>query len=137
MKGWTCPECKRSFGRTNQSHGCAPAMPLEDAFVDRPDLRPIHLAVLKTLRKIADVRAEAVSIGVLFKRVRTFAELRPKRDALTLSFLLSREIASPRITKTIALSANRMAYFVDLRSAKDVDREVRDWLAEAYFSSPE
>jgi hypothetical protein len=35
-------------------------------------------------------------------------------------------------TKTLRLSAHRTAHFVDIARAADVDRDVRDWLSEAY-----
>jgi hypothetical protein len=69
---WTCPECRRGFGRRNQSHTCAPAMSLEHS----------------------------------------------------------------RIVKTWRGPGQRSAYFVDLRAAEDVDDDVRDWLTEAYLTSP-
>lgn len=45
-------------------------------------------------------------------------------------------VEHPRITKTLRLSAHRTAHSVDLLRAADVDRDVRDWLAEAYACSP-
>jgi Domain of unknown function (DUF5655) len=53
-----------------------------------------------------------------------------------LSFLLSRVVEHPRITKTLRVSAHRTAHSVELVREADVDRVVRDWLAEAYACSP-
>ena len=139
---WTCPACKRHFGRANQSHGCAPALTVDDYYdkLDarlRPTFRRIHDALVAHLKKLGPVEVEAVSVGIMLRRSRTFAELRPRRDRLVLSFLLSRPLAHQRIAKTLQLSANRMAYFVDLRSVADIDRELRGWLTEAYATSPD
>ncbi len=82
------------------------------------------------------MRVEAVQVGILFKRSRTFAELRPRRDRVVLSVLLSRRMDHPRIVKIWHGSGQRSAYFVDLRDPSDVDEDVRDWLTEAYASSP-
>lgn len=82
------------------------------------------------------MRVEAVQVGILFKRARTFAELRPRRDRVVLSVLLSRRMEHARIVKTWHGSGQRSAYFVDLRDPTDVDEDVRDWLTEAYVSSP-
>ncbi|HSR99321.1 MAG TPA: DUF5655 domain-containing protein [Kofleriaceae bacterium] len=82
------------------------------------------------------MQIDPVSVCVMFKRSRSFAEVRAKRDRLVLSFLLSRVVDHPRITKTLRLSAHRTAHSVDLMRAADVDRDVRDWLAEAYACSP-
>ena len=134
---WTCPECQREFGRTNQSHTCAPAMSLEQYFSSgAPYERAIYEAVAEHLAGVGRVRTEAVSVGIFFKRVRTFAELRPKRNRVVLSFLLSRPLEHSRIVKTWRGSGERSAYFVDLRAAEDVDDDVRDWLTEAYLASP-
>jgi hypothetical protein len=76
-------------------------------------------------------------VGIFFKRARTFAELRPRRDRVVLSFWLSRRLLGhPRIAKTVRGTGERAAYFIDLRDPADVDDQVRDWLTEAYFASP-
>ena len=79
---------------------------------------------------------EPLAVGIMFKRSRTFAELRPKRDRMQLSILLSRPLTHPRIVRTWRGSGTRSAYFIDLHSVDDVDDELRDWLTEAYFASP-
>jgi hypothetical protein len=99
--------------------------------------RLIYDAVDAHLAAVGEVHVEFVSVGIFFKRSRTFAELRPKRDRIVLSFLLSRPLAHPRIVKTWRGSGQRAAYFVNLKAADDVDDDVRDWLTEAYLSSPE
>ncbi len=135
--GWTCPDCGRRFGRANQSHGCVPATTVAAYFSGRPPaFRRAYDAVARHLAKVGPVHVEAVGVGVMIKRVRTFAELRAKRDRLELGVLLSRTVEHPRVTKVLKLSAHRFAVFVDLRGAKDVDRDVRDWLTEGYAMSP-
>jgi hypothetical protein len=78
---------------------------------------------------------DAVSVGILIKKTRTFAELRATRDKLVLYVLLSRIAEHPRIVKVLRTSANRAAHAIELRSPADVDKEVRSWLTEAYVSS--
>ena len=135
---WTCPDCRRSFGRKNQSHGCMPSGTVEDYFADRPPgLRKIYDAIARHLAKIGGVTIDPVSVCIMFKRSRTFGEVRAKRDRLELCFLLSRELDDPKVRKRLRLSAHRSAYYVDLVRAKDVDRDVRSWLTEAYAASPE
>lgn len=137
MATWTCPDCGRRFGRKNQSHGCAPEQSLDAYFATRPaTLRRVFDAIARQLARSGEVRVEAVTACVMFKRSRTFAEVRAKRDRLVLIFLLSRVVEHPKITRTLRLSAHRTAHFVDLARAADVDRDVRGWLAEAYACSP-
>lgn len=114
-------------------------MSIDDYFDARPDWeRPIFDAVYDHLEMVGgeDVEAEAVSVGVLFKRLRTFAELRPKRDRLVLSVLLSRRLKHPRIVRRWEGSGSRAAYFFDLRNPDDVDDDIKDWLTESFLASP-
>ena len=48
MERWTCPKCKRVFGKKNQSHlTCEEAATLDDYFaVARPFEKPIFDAVM-------------------------------------------------------------------------------------------
>jgi putative ubiquitin-RnfH superfamily antitoxin RatB of RatAB toxin-antitoxin module len=117
---------------------CAPALALDAYFSSAPAYeRPVYQAVASHLETLGPLHVEAVSVGILFKRVRTFAELRPKRDRLELSVLLSRVVVHPKIVRRTRTSGQRAAYFVALREAADVDEDVRDWLTEAYASSPD
>ena len=134
---WTCPECHRSFGRTNQSHGCAPSTTVDGYFEGRPPIqRTIFDLLAKHVATLEDAHVDPVFACIMFKRARTFAEVRSKRDRLVLCLLLSRVIDDPRIAKTLPLSAHRTAHFVDLVAPKDVDKTVRAWLVEAHASSP-
>ena len=138
VAGWTCPECQRSFGRRNQSHLCAPGLTLDEYFAVGPAFeKPIFEAVAEHLEAVGAVHVEPVSVGIFFKRLRTFAELRPKRDRVVLSILLSRRLQHPKIARSYQGSGSRNAYFVNLYTPADVDEDVRGWLTEAYLSSPE
>ena len=79
MPAWTCPECGRRFGRRGQSHDCAPALSLDEYFsTGPPHERPIFDAVMAHIDTLSGVHVEPVSVGIFFKRGRTFAQLRPK-----------------------------------------------------------
>jgi hypothetical protein len=98
--------------------------------------RAIYEAVLAHLRQLGDdVVVDAVDIGLLIKRSRTFAELRPRREGVVLSLKLSHRLEHPRIAKTIR-TGSRVAEFINLRSPADVDDELRAWLLESYLNSP-
>jgi Domain of unknown function (DUF5655) len=134
---WTCPECGRRFSRRNQSHTCAPGMSREAYFRTGPPVeREIFEAVERHVASLGPLHIEYVSVGIFLKRARTFAELRPMRGRTRLSFLLSRRVTHPRFVRTDHGRGGRSACFVDLHDAAEVDEEVRDWLTEAYFSSP-
>lgn len=134
---WTCAECGRQFARAHQSHGCSPALTLDEYFSSGPAFeRPIFEAVAAHLTSLGEVRIEAVQVGVFFKKARTFVELRPMRDRVRLSMLLSRDLDDGRIVKHVGGSGRRFALFVDLRIPDEVDDQLMAWLTESYLSSP-
>jgi hypothetical protein len=134
---WLCPACGRQFGRRNQSHECLPPVPLDDYLATlEPPLRAACEEVLGHLDSLGGVVVDAVGIGILVKRHRTFAEIRPLKGRMRLSFLLSRPLDHPRIIKSLPLSSRRHSHALDLRSPEDVDRDVREWLTEAFLQSP-
>ena len=136
-RGWTRPDCHRQFGRKHQSHGCAPSGSVDGYFAGRPAVqRKIFDKLAAHVTKLGDVTVDPVTACVMFKRTRTFAEVRGKRSALTLIFLLSRELDDERIGRRLRMSANRTVHYADLQRVADVDRDVRAWLTEAYASSP-
>jgi hypothetical protein len=100
--------------------------------------RPIFEAVAGHVAGLGPLTIEFLTVGIAFKRVRSFAELRPMRKQVRLSLLLSRVLpAHPRIVKVWRSPSVRSAYFIDLRTPEDVDDDVRDWLTEAYLTSPQ
>jgi hypothetical protein len=57
-------------------------------------------------------------------------------DRVRLSGLLSRTLDHARIARRVRTSGGRVGHFVDLRSADEVDDEIRSWLTESYLDSP-
>ncbi len=114
---------------------CVPVVSLDEWFADRPPAqREVCDAVLGHLETLGEVDAEAAQVGILIKRDRTFAELRPFRGDLRLSVILDHDVDSPRISRRIAPTrqfASHVLYVV-LPTVADVDDEVRGWLGEAY-----
>src|SRR5581483_1273341 len=96
------------------------------------DLRAIYDAVAKHMRKLGPVHIEAVSVGFLIKRKSTIAELRPRRVGFALSFVMHRELNDGRVTRKLHLSQGRVYHYVVLKTAADVDAQVRAWLTESY-----
>jgi hypothetical protein len=135
---WTCPDCHRQFGRTRQSHECAPALTVEEYFSTGPAWeRPIFEAVMGHLRGLGPVHVEPVSVGIFFKRTRTIAELRPMARWSALSLALPRTVQHPRIGRKVQLWSGRFYHIFNLRSAEDFDDRIRNWLTEAYLADAE
>jgi hypothetical protein len=131
----TCPECGRGFGRRRQSHVCEPALSVADFLATQsPPLVPIYEAAVDALAELEGALVEPVNVGVLAKHGRTFAELRPRRAHVALSFVLPWAIDHPRV-RVQRQWGRWYPHRVDLRAPEDVDDEVRGWLTEAYLES--
>ncbi|MGH8986022.1 MAG: DUF5655 domain-containing protein [Acidimicrobiia bacterium] len=133
---WTCPECGRKFGKGRQSHDCAPALTLEEYFATGPPHeRPVYEAVRAHLDTLDDVYTEPVSVGIFFKRSRTFAQLRPMQKWVALGFLLARKLDHGRLSRKVLGEGNRYYHVVNLHGPDDVDATIRNWLTEAYLNA--
>lgn len=133
---WQCMGCGRRFGRTNQSHECVPGMTLGEYLAGQPEERhATYRRVLEILSSFEGVNIDPVDVGIMVKRRRTFCEMRPRRNAVSLCFLLSQNITHPRFHRKVRCSAHRMAYFVNLVSEHEVDEQIATWLAEAHLDS--
>jgi hypothetical protein len=109
-------------------------MSLEEYLATAPPHEgPVVEALLPHLAALGDdVVIEPVSVGVLVKRHRTFAELRPMVRWESVSFGLQRDLHSARISRRQKASSGMRWYGVNVRAAEDVDDELLGWLTEAY-----
>jgi len=109
-------------------------MSVDQYYAERPDAeRAIFEAVRGHLASLGPVIVEPVNVGVLFKRRRTFAELRPMKRWLSLSFGLNRRVDHPRIARTTRTNTAKTYHGVNLTGPGDVDQQVLDWLTESYL----
>jgi hypothetical protein len=132
---WVCPKCQRQFARKGQGHECSPAMTLEEYFSTGPPFeRPIFDAVMAGLDdRVGPIHVEPVSVGIFLKRARGFCELRPKTRWVAVGFGMPRTLQSHRLSRKVVDSW----HVVNVRTPEEVDDQLLDWLAEAYFASPE
>jgi hypothetical protein len=99
--------------------------------------QPIFEAVMRRLRTVGPVHVEPVSVGIFLKRSRTFAELRPMRDWVAISFQLPRVAAHRTITRKVMAYSGRHYHVANVRSVADLDDQLLELLTEAYLDSPE
>jgi hypothetical protein len=129
---WQCPDCGRTFSRSNQWHSCVRAT-LEDHFADKdPHLLQIFEQLMNELRRTADVELDPVQTSINLRSHSNFAVVYPHRQHLILEFLADREIDSSRIHRTQRLGPMRVSHFVRVASAEDIDEQLVNWLARAY-----
>ncbi|MEL7209134.1 MAG: DUF5655 domain-containing protein [Actinomycetota bacterium] len=117
---------------------CAPALSLDEYFATAAEReRPIFDAVHHHLDALGPLDVDAVQIGILFKNGPVFAELRPKKKWVALSFMLPVKLSSSRFSrKVLRAGGNGSRYYhvVNVREAAEIDDVVLDWLTEAYLA---
>jgi len=138
VPAWSCPKCRRQFGRPGQSHECAPAMSLEEYFSTGPaHERPVFEAVMAHLSHVGPVHVEPVSVGIFLKRSRTFAELRPMRNWVAVSFSLARPVRHKSIKRKVVHYGGTYFHVANVAGPEDVDDDLLGFLTESYLNSPE
>ena len=128
---WTCPVCGQSFVTRNMPHSCQ-VVGLDSHFADAPGLRVVFDAYLAAARENGPVTVNATKSRISLQVRMRFAGIeRPRRHHIVATFVLVRELASPRLRVEFI----EPRYYVQrlvLHSPEDVDAEVRSWLSEAY-----
>ncbi len=108
-------------------------MTIEEYFETGPDFeRPIYEAVAAHMATLEDVHTEAVSVGIFFKRKRTFAQLRTMTRWIALSFILERKLDSKRLSRKVQGAGERYYHVINVRSPEEIDDQIREWLTEAW-----
>jgi len=137
VNAWTCSECGRLFGRSGQSHDCAPGLTLVEYFSTGPaHERPIFDAVMRHVATLGQVHADVVSVGIFLKNPRKFAELRPKDRWVAISFSLRRQAHHPTITRKVIGYGSRYWHVANVRTPDEVDDDLLGLLTEAYNDEP-
>ena len=128
---WTCPECKRQFGRHRQSHACQPGNTVDESFVDTPPVqREIYDVIIDHLLALGPIHEDAVQVGVFLKSARKLGEVRPRRKWLSLELRLPRIVDHPRVSRRMG-----NVHVIKLFTVDDVDDVVLGWLTEAYLDA--
>ena len=74
MAEWICPECGRLFGRSGQSHDCAPGLGLEEYFATGPEHeRPIFDAVMAHVPGFSPTTFDPEILQIVLLDAATFA----------------------------------------------------------------
>ena len=131
---WTCPKCKRIFGKKNQSHmTCEPAVSVEEYFAAaRPFEQPVFEAVLARIEHLDGLIVDPISIGILLKNGPMFAELRAKTKWTALGFHLGRRLESGRLSRKVADYGKKHFHVINVDDPEEIDDEIGEWLLEAY-----
>jgi hypothetical protein len=129
---WLCPKCGARLVSRNLWHSCG-RFALEDLFARAtPDVRSLAQRFVEMLNSLGDVQVIPQKTRlVCVARVR-FAGLYPRKDGFRVGFALRRRLRSRRIVKTADYGPGWRGHFVDVRTAGDLDDQLRAWLQEAH-----
>jgi len=118
---------------------CAPGMTIEEFFAKgSPWERPIYDVVVNHLEQLGPVAIDPVQVGIFFKNGPIFAELRPMKKWMALTFRLPVKLDHPRLSRKVIPTGGQGSNFyhvVNVASADDIDDVILDWLTEAYLAT--
>jgi hypothetical protein len=100
-----------------------------------PHERPVFDAVMEHLAAVGPVHVEPVSVGILLKRSRSFAELRPMQRWVALWLSLPRPVRHRTITRRVFEHHGRYIHVANLHGPDELDDDLRGYLTEAYLSA--
>jgi len=128
---WKCPKCKREFAKKGQQHSCT-VYPLAKHFKNKEFAKALYDELLDKLEKKAGrIKIESLPCCVHFVSSYSFGAAYALKDGIRVHFSLRRKIASPRISRSAQIAANRFQYGIDIKEKSEIDSELLGWLKEA------
>lgn len=129
---WRCPKCGARLVTRNLWHACG-RYSLKALFArSEPQVWRAYQALVKAARAIGPITVIPQKSRIVFMTRIRFAGGTPRKSHFDAAFLFPRRLRSPRITWGMKYYARCYGYRVHLKSAKDVDAELRRWLRIAY-----
>ena len=128
---WVCSRCGRQFAKAKQAHSCR-VYTIDDHFHGKdPKLRSLLDALLHALERRGPLRVDAVESTINLVSNYHFGGIAVRRGYLRVGFILDRELRSKRIARSERVGAHRVSHHVYVRSLRDLDAQLLDWLAAA------
>ena len=130
---WTCNKCGRIFEKAKQPHSCK-KVSLEQHFKNKEKAKELFDYLVKRVNaEIGKCKIISIPCCVhLFGNYDFLAAL-PKKDRLEIRFALNRELDTPRLKQSVPMSAKVFKNCIDITKVEEIDRELIEWIAEAYF----
>jgi hypothetical protein len=128
---WQCPACGKQFKQRGLWHSCT-IVPLDEHFRDKPQARGLFDAFCAVLEEEGGpFRLSIAKTRIGFITRMTFAAVTVRKAELRGHFLLLRRVESARIRRVEHFAPYWLHQFT-LRSAAELDEEMKTWLAESY-----
>jgi len=129
---WTCPTCKRTFLRNKQWHSCE-EHDIENIFADKPlRIRQLYEALLGEVLKIGPMEVHVSRWNITLRHNSTFMAVVPDKSTLVITFIREEALDDFPVYQTHHYSKNRWSNHVKIESKEEIDRQLLNWLKEAY-----
>jgi len=117
-------------------------MTVDEFFEGHEPSRQLFEAVQRTINEIGIAELRVTKSQIAFYRRKAFAwvwmpgkYLHGKVAPLVLTFSFYRHDQSPRWKKIVKTTQRQYTHHLELHSVEDIDKEVRDWLADAWMGA--
>ncbi|QEC69240.1 hypothetical protein FRZ67_18690 [Panacibacter ginsenosidivorans] len=97
-----------------------------------PIVAGIYEELIKELQKFGQLKIEPKKTSIHLGNRFGFAGIYTRRDYINLEVHLNHKLVSKRVSKVEHASANRYHHTIKLTSLKDIDKQLLEWLKEAY-----
>ncbi|MBN2015340.1 hypothetical protein JW766_00725 [Candidatus Dojkabacteria bacterium] len=130
---WTCPKCGRIFAKKNQMHSCK-KFPIEKHFEGKEEIAKPLFEYLKTkiTTEIGPVKVISLPCCIHLFGCYDFIAILPKKDRIEVRFAWNEKIKNKRIDNCVPMSKSTYKICLDVRSGKEIDKELMGWLKESY-----
>ncbi|HZX58592.1 MAG TPA: DUF5655 domain-containing protein [Mucilaginibacter sp.] len=92
----------------------------------------IYERLIKELLKFGALKIEPKKTSIHLGNRFGFAGVYTRKDYINLEVHLNHKLTSKRVSKVEQASTNRFHHTIKLSSVKDIDKELLNWLREAY-----
>jgi hypothetical protein len=129
---WTCPECGRSFARTNQSHVCE-RWTVEDHLRDKPEATvELFRSFVRLVEACGPFEYSPIRRQVGFQVRRIFAGVKLTDRGLEGYLDIARKVESPRFRHVAPYARRLFVHHFVITSPDQLDDELAGWVREAY-----
>jgi hypothetical protein len=97
-----------------------------------PELRAIYDGILDAIASFGRFTQDSKKTSIHLTYRSAFAGVALRNGALILTLKSARDIKSPRVYRAEQVSAHRWHVEIRLNGPAEVDRELKDWLRQAY-----
>lgn len=130
---WKCPKCERPFVKPNHPHSCGKYSVALFLRGKPPEAIELFERFREMVEACGAVTIAPAKTRIGFQARMIFAAVNSLgRRGMKCHVIFARRTEHPRFMRIDELSPRSFVNHFEIRSVDDLDRQVADWLAEAY-----